>query len=436
MQLLFVVLFTSVAALSPPSTRVIEQQRRHAYGSTDALKTSLFRCAFPTKDQSSTSSNDSNPNGPPSSLQSLPVAAPFMDDLSPSELISREPEAYKHMCRRFPPVQAKFHLIFEPSQSIHPPTIKSTSSAPPRFCISSAVNDVGDSVAPRSELQPKIPVHFDRLFQPDSTSALNLPHCQHSLSNFSFQRSPWSLSLDRIGVPVVCYESTRQSISISKQDSSFHPEILFCQARSIHAPFVFQSRFVTNFRPDITLRPNPYGGILFICLPIYFDRCIDFQDSFSDFVVPRSQLQVLSNEPEANKLVSSISDPYQYMISLQNLPVAACSRQAIMLFKDFNLRCVISFQDGRQAPSPCSVFSTSLQDLFEFASRIMSFVAEAMFRSSFHLLLRSGVLSFGSKSDQHLSSNHQMHQSLSVNGILAFCVLYCIRNSHQLWITP
>ena len=196
MRLLFVVLFTSVAALSPPSTRVIEQQRRHAYGSTDALKTSLFRCAFPTKDQSSTSSNDSNPNGPPSSLQSLPVAAPFMDDPSPSELISRESEAYKHMCRRFPPVQAKFHLMFEPSQSIHPPTIKSTSSAPPRFCISSAVNDVGDNVAPRSELQPKIPVHFDRLFQPDSTFALNLPHCQHSLSRFSFQRSPWSLSLD------------------------------------------------------------------------------------------------------------------------------------------------------------------------------------------------------------------------------------------------
>ena len=122
MQLLFVVLFTLVAALSPPSTRVIEQQRRHAYGSTDALKTSLFRCAFPTKDQSSTSANGSNPNGPPSSLQSLPVAAPFMDDPSPSELVSRESEAYKHMCRRFPSVQARFHLIFEPSRSIHPPT--------------------------------------------------------------------------------------------------------------------------------------------------------------------------------------------------------------------------------------------------------------------------------------------------------------------------
>ena len=79
--------------------------------------------------------------------------------------------------------------------------------------------------------------------------ALNLPHCQHSLSNFLFQCSPWSLSLDRIEIPAVFYESTRQSISMSKQDSSFHPEVLICQARSIHAPyaFAFQSRFIALY---------------------------------------------------------------------------------------------------------------------------------------------------------------------------------------------
>jgi hypothetical protein len=185
MQLFFIVLLTSVSARSPPSIPIIERQRPHDYDSTDALKTSLFRCALPIKCPSSTSSNDPNPNGPPSPLQSLPVAAPFTDDSSPSDRVSWDPEAYKHMCRRFPPFQAKFHLILKPSQSIHPPITKPTSSAASIFLLSLNKDDVNTSAAYCGEYKPLIPVHFNGSRQPDPISAPNLRHSQHPISDFA-----------------------------------------------------------------------------------------------------------------------------------------------------------------------------------------------------------------------------------------------------------
>ena len=162
MQLLSIVLLTSIAALSPPSIRVIEQH----YDSTDALKTCRFRCAFPIKCPSSTSSNDFNSNGPPSSLQSLPVAAPFTDDSSLSDRVSRDSEAYEYMCRRFPLFQAKFHLILKPSQSIHPPTTKPTPSAASIFFLSLNMKGVNTNAARCGEHEPWITVHFNDSRQP------------------------------------------------------------------------------------------------------------------------------------------------------------------------------------------------------------------------------------------------------------------------------
>ena len=185
MQLFFIVLLTSVSARSPPSIPIIERQRPHDYDSTDALKTSLFRCALPIKCPSSTSSNDPNPNGPPSPLQSLPVAAPFTDDSSPSDRVSWDSEAYKHMCRRFPPFQAKFHLILKPSQSIHPPITKPTSSAASIFLLSLNKDDVNTSAAYCGEYEPLIPVRFNGSRQSDPIPAPNLRHSQHSISDLA-----------------------------------------------------------------------------------------------------------------------------------------------------------------------------------------------------------------------------------------------------------
>ena len=185
MQLFFIVLLTSVSARSPPSIPIIERQRPHDYDSTDALKTSIFRCALPIKCPSSTSSNDPNPNGPPSPLQSLPVAAPFTDDSSPSDRVSWDSEAYKHMCRRFPPFQAKFHLILKPSQSIHPPITKPTSSAASIFLLSLNKDDVNTSAAYCGEYEPLIPVRFNGSRQSDPIPAPNLRHSQHSISDLA-----------------------------------------------------------------------------------------------------------------------------------------------------------------------------------------------------------------------------------------------------------
>ena len=185
MQLFFIVLLTSVSARSPPSIPITERQRPHDYDSTDALKTSLFRCALPIKCPSSTSSNDPNPNGPPSPLQSLPVAAPFTDDSSPSDRVSWDSEAYKHMCRRFPPFQAKFHLIFKPPQSIHPPITKPTSSAASIFLLSLNKDNVNTSAAYCGEYEPLIPVRFNGSRQSDPIPAPNPRHSQHSNSDLA-----------------------------------------------------------------------------------------------------------------------------------------------------------------------------------------------------------------------------------------------------------
>ena len=185
MQLFFIVLLTSVSARSPPSIPITERQRPHDYDSTDALKTSLFRCALPIKCPSSTSSNDPNPNGPPSPLQSLPVAAPFTDDSSPSDRVSWDSEAYKHMCRRFPPFQAKFHLIFKPPQSIHPPITKPTSSAAAIFLLSLNKDNVNTSAAYCGEYEPLIPVRFNGSRQSDPIPAPNPRHSQHSNSDLA-----------------------------------------------------------------------------------------------------------------------------------------------------------------------------------------------------------------------------------------------------------
>ena len=163
MQLLFIVLLIAIAALNPPLIRVMEQH----YVSTDALKTCPFCCAFPIKCPSSTSSNDFNSNDPPSSLQSLPVAAPSTDDSSPSDRVSRVSEAYEHMCRRFSPLQAKFHLILKPSQSIHPPTTKPISSAASIIFLALNMNDVNTNAAHGGEHEPLITVHFNDSHQPD-----------------------------------------------------------------------------------------------------------------------------------------------------------------------------------------------------------------------------------------------------------------------------
>jgi hypothetical protein len=186
MQLFFIVLLTSVSARSPSLIPIIERQRPHDYDSTDALKTSLFRCALPIKCPSSTSSNDLNPNGPPSPLQSLPVAAPFTDESSPSDRVSWDSEAHKHMCRRFPPFQAKFHLLLDlkPSQSIHPPITKPTSSAASIFLLSLNKDDVNTSAA-CGEYEPLIPVCFNGSRQSDPIPAPNLRHSQHSISDLA-----------------------------------------------------------------------------------------------------------------------------------------------------------------------------------------------------------------------------------------------------------
>jgi hypothetical protein len=99
------------------------------------------------------------------------VAAPFTDDSSPSDRVSWDSEAYKHMCRRFPPFQAKFHLIFKPPQSIHPPITKPTSSAASIFLLSLNKDNVNTSAAYCGEYEPLIPVRFNGSRQSDPVPA-------------------------------------------------------------------------------------------------------------------------------------------------------------------------------------------------------------------------------------------------------------------------
>jgi hypothetical protein len=76
-------------------------------------------------------------------------------------------------------------LILKPSQSIHPPITKPTSSAASIFLLSLNKDDVNTSAAYCGEHEPLIPVRFNGSRQSDPILAPNLRHSQHSISDLA-----------------------------------------------------------------------------------------------------------------------------------------------------------------------------------------------------------------------------------------------------------